>query len=97
MTASGDRVEIVEVGPRDGLQNEARLIPTADKIALVDLLSRAGFQRIEVTSFVSAKWVPQMADAAEVMAGITRAPGVRYAALTPNLKGYQAARAAGGR
>lgn len=95
MTASGDRVEIVEVGPRDGLQNEARLIPTADKIALVDLLSRAGFQRIEVTSFVSAKWVPQMADAAEVMAGITRAPGVRYAALTPNLKGYQAARAAG--
>jgi len=90
-----ERVEIFEVGPRDGLQNEARLIATADKVALVNLLSRAGFARIEVTSFVSPKWVPQMADAAEVLAGITRAPGVRYAALTPNLKGYQAARAAG--
>ena len=90
-----ERVEIFEMGPRDGLQNEARLIPTADKVALVDLLARAGFARIEVTSFVSPKWVPQMADAAEVLAGITRAPGVRYAALTPNLKGYQAARAAG--
>ena len=90
-----DRVEIVEVGPRDGLQNEARLIPAADKIALVNLLSQAGFSRIEVTSFVSPKWVPQLADAAEVMAGITRRPGVTYAALTPNLKGYDAARAAG--
>lgn len=89
-----DFVEIFEMGPRDGLQNEKRLIPAADKIALVDLLSRAGFRRIEVTSFVSAKWVPQMADAAEVLAGITRAPGVRYAALTPNLKGYEGARAA---
>ncbi|PKP71222.1 MAG: hydroxymethylglutaryl-CoA lyase [Alphaproteobacteria bacterium HGW-Alphaproteobacteria-4] len=89
-----ERVEIFEVGPRDGLQNEARQIATADKVALVDLLSRAGFRRIEVTSFVSPKWVPQMADAAEVLAGITRAPGVRYAALTPNLKGYQGARAA---
>ena len=88
-------VEIVEVGPRDGLQNEARQIPTADKIALVDLLSAAGFRRIEVTSFVSPGWVPQLADAAKVMAGIRRAPGVRYAALTPNLKGYAAARAAG--
>ncbi|MBK5947360.1 hydroxymethylglutaryl-CoA lyase [Rhodobacter veldkampii DSM 11550] len=88
-------VEIFEMAPRDGLQNEKRLIPTADKIALVDCLSRAGFRRIEVTSFVSPKWVPQMADAAEVLAGIARAPSVRYAALTPNLKGYQAARAAG--
>lgn len=87
-------VEIFEMGPRDGLQNEPRLIPAAAKIALVDLLSQAGFRRIEVTSFVSPRWVPQMADAAEVMAGITRRPGVRYAALTPNLRGYLAARAA---
>lgn len=89
-----DPVEIFEVGPRDGLQNEKRLIPAADKIALVDLLSTAGFRRIEVTSFVSPKWVPQMGDAAEVMAGITRAPGISYAVLTPNLKGYEGARAA---
>ena len=89
------RVEIVEVGPRDGLQNEARIIPTSDKIALIDLLSRAGFARIEAASFVSPKWVPQMADSAEVLAGIRRAPGVRYTALTPNMKGYEAARAAG--
>jgi len=87
-------VEIFEMGPRDGLQNEKRLIATADKIALVDMLSQAGFRRIEVTSFVSPKWVPQMADAAEVLAGIQRAQGVRYAALTPNLRGYEAARAA---
>lgn len=86
-------VEIFEMAPRDGLQNEKRLIPTARKIALVDLLSRAGFRRIEVASFVSPKWVPQMADGAEVLAGITRVPGVRYAALTPNLKGYEGARA----
>ena len=86
--------EIFEMGPRDGLQNEKRLIPAAEKIALVDLLSRAGFRRIEVTSFVSPKWVPQMADAAEVMAGITRAPGISYAVLTPNMKGYEGARAA---
>jgi hydroxymethylglutaryl-CoA lyase len=88
-------VTIYEVGPRDGLQNEARPIPTADKIRLVDLLTAAGLRKIEVTSFVSPKWVPQMADAAEVMAGIRRVPGVTYAALTPNLKGYAAARAAG--
>lgn len=87
-------VEIVEMGPRDGLQNEKRIILTAEKIALVDLLSRAGFRRIEVASFVSPKWVPQMADSAEVLAGITRAPGVRYVALTPNMKGYEGARAA---
>lgn len=87
-------VEIFEMGPRDGLQNEKRLIPAADKIALVDLLSSAGFRRIEVTSFVSPKWVPQMGDAAQVMAGIARAPGVRYAVLTPNMKGYEGAKAA---
>lgn len=89
-----ERVEIFEVGPRDGLQNEAQMIATADKIALVDLLSLAGFNRIEVASFVSPKWVPQMADGAEVLAGITRADGVRYAALTPNLRGYEGAAAA---
>ncbi|RJL19099.1 hydroxymethylglutaryl-CoA lyase [Paracoccus siganidrum] len=89
-----ETVEIFEMGPRDGLQNEKRLIPAAEKIALVDLLSQAGFRRIEVTSFVSPKWVPQMADAAEVMAGIRRAPGVSYAVLTPNMKGYEGAKAA---
>ncbi|WP_299909494.1 hydroxymethylglutaryl-CoA lyase [uncultured Paracoccus sp.] len=89
-----DTVEIFEMGPRDGLQNEKRLIPTAEKIALVDLLSTAGFRRIEVTSFVSPKWVPQMGDAAEVMAGITRAPGISYAVLTPNIKGYEGAMSA---
>ncbi len=89
-----ERVEIFEMGPRDGLQNEARMVPAAEKIALVDGLSRAGFRRIEVASFVSPKWVPQMADGAEVLAGILRAPGVSYAALTPNLRGYEGARAA---
>ena len=87
-------VEIFEMGPRDGLQNEKRLIPTAEKIALVDCLSRAGFRRIEVASFVSPKWVPQMADSAEVLAGIRRAPGVSYAALTPNMRGFEGAMAA---
>jgi hydroxymethylglutaryl-CoA lyase len=91
----GERVEIFEVGPRDGLQNEARLIPTVEKVALVDCLSRAGFRRIECASFVSPKWVPQMADSADVLAGITRAPGVSYAALTPNMRGFEAAVAAG--
>jgi hydroxymethylglutaryl-CoA lyase len=90
-----EKVEIFEVGPRDGLQNEARLIPAAEKIALVDALSRVGFRRIEVTSFVSPKWVPQMADAGAVMAGITRKPGINYAALAPNLMGFDAAVAAG--
>lgn len=91
----GEFVEIFEVGPRDGLQNEARMIPAAQKIALVDALSKAGFRRIEVASFVSPKWVPQMADGAEVLAGIARAEGVRYAALTPNVTGYERAVAAG--
>jgi hydroxymethylglutaryl-CoA lyase len=89
-----ETVEIFEVGPRDGLQNETRAIPTAEKVALIDLLSRAGFRRIEVASFVSPRWVPRMADSGAVLAAIARAPGVRYAALTPNLQGYQAARAA---
>ncbi|MEM8792144.1 MAG: hydroxymethylglutaryl-CoA lyase [Pseudomonadota bacterium] len=88
-------VEIFEMGPRDGLQNEARLIPAAEKIALIDRLSVTGLKKIEVTSFVSPKWVPQMADAAEVMAGITRREGVRYSTLTPNMRGYEAARTAG--
>ncbi|MBV7393534.1 hydroxymethylglutaryl-CoA lyase [Mameliella sediminis] len=89
-----ETVEIFEVGPRDGLQNEARQIPTAEKVALVDLLSGAGFRRIECASFVSPKWVPQMADSADVLAGITRAEGVSYAALTPNMKGLERALAA---
>lgn len=90
-----ENVEIFEVGPRDGLQNESRFIPVDEKIALVDCLSRAGFNRIEVASFVSPKWVPQMAGSAEVLAGITRKEGVRYAALTPNMRGYEDALAAG--
>ena len=88
------QVEIVEMGPRDGLQNEARIIPTAEKVALIDLLSGCGYQRIEVASFVSPKWVPQMADGAEVLATITRTPGLRYTALTPNSKGLAGALAA---
>ncbi|MFO7758420.1 MAG: hydroxymethylglutaryl-CoA lyase [Roseovarius sp.] len=90
-----DAVDIFEVGPRDGLQNEARAIPVADKIALVDTLSGAGFSRIEVASFVSPRWVPQMAGSAEVLRGITRVPGVRYAALAPNMRGLTDAVAAG--
>ncbi|NGM46097.1 hydroxymethylglutaryl-CoA lyase [Rhodobacter sp. SGA-6-6] len=90
-----ERVTLHEVSPRDGLQNEPRAIPTADKIRLVDLLSACGFSHIEVTSFVSPKRVPQMADAAEVLAGIRRARGTSYAALTPNLQGFQSALEAG--
>ena len=85
------RVTLVDVGPRDGLQNEAQPIPAATKIELVSRLQQAGLHEIEVTSYVSPKWVPQMADAAEVMAGIERRPGVRYSVLTPNLKGLEAA------
>ena len=88
-------IEIVEVGPRDGLQNEKRTVPTADKIRLVDMASACGFERIEAASFVSPRWVPQMADAAEVLAGIDRRPGTRYAALTPNRQGLEAAIEAG--
>ena len=86
-----EAVTIFEMGPRDGLQNEKRIIPAGEKIALVDQLSECGFSKIEVTSFVSPKWVPQMGDAAEVMAGITRKPGVTYSVLTPNLKGLERA------
>ena len=89
------QVRIVEVGPRDGLQNERATISTADKVALIDRLSATGLRTIEATSFVSPKWVPQLADAAEVMAGITRRPGVRYPVLVPNEQGYERARAAG--
>jgi len=88
------RVTIVEMSPRDGLQNEVRFVETADKIRLVDMLSDCGFERIEVTSFVSPKWVPQFADAAAVMARIKRRAGTRYAVLTPNMKGFDAALAA---
>ena len=90
---SSSKVSIIEVGPRDGLQNEKNIIDVADKIKLVDLLSECGFDTIEVTSFVSPKWVPQLADAAKVMAAISRHPKISYAALTPNLKGYQLAKA----
>ncbi|RAP41393.1 hydroxymethylglutaryl-CoA lyase [Rhodovulum viride] len=90
-----ERVEIFEVGPRDGLQNEPRAIPAAEKIALIDLLSQAGFRRIEAASFVRPDRVPQMADGAEVLAGLRRVPGLRYAALTPNIRGYERAHAAG--
>jgi hydroxymethylglutaryl-CoA lyase len=89
------RVKIVEVSPRDGLQNEKEFVPTDIKIELVNRLAAAGFPNIEATSFVSPKWVPQMADAAELMAGISRRPGLVYSVLTPNLKGFEAARAAG--
>ena len=88
------RVRLVEVGPRDGLQNEPATVATAVKIALIDQLSAAGFPAVEATAFVSPKWVPQMADAAAVMAGIRRKDGVRYPVLTPNLKGFEAALAA---
>ena len=85
------RVKLVDVGPRDGLQNEKQPVPAATKIALVHKLQAAGLREIEVTSFVSPKWVPQMADNAEVMAGIQRQAGVRYSVLTPNMQGFEAA------
>ncbi|CAL1574895.1 unnamed protein product [Knipowitschia caucasica] len=90
-----DKVKIVEVGPRDGLQNEKIIVPTETKIHLINMLSEAGLSVIEATSFVSPKWVPQMADQMEVMSGICRKPGVTYPVLTPNLKGFQAAMKAG--
>ena len=90
-----NRVRIVEVGARDGLQNEKMLVSAADKIALIDRLSATGLQTIEATSFVSPKWVPQLADAAEVFAGIKKFPGVRYPVLVPNEQGYERARAVG--
>ena len=90
-----ENICLFEVGPRDGLQNEKRLIPAQDKVALVDMLTDCGFAKIEVTSFVSPKWVPQMADNSQVMAGINRKLGASYAVLTPNMKGYEGALAAG--
>lgn len=92
---AADRVRIVEVGPRDGLQNEKTIIPAATKIELIDRLSATGLETIEATSFVSPKWVPQLADAAEVFAGIARRPGVRYPVLVPNETGYVRAREVG--
>lgn len=88
-------VTLVDVGPRDGLQNEPQPVSSADKIALVHQLQQAGLRHIEVTSFVSPKWVPQMADNAQVMAGLMRRPDVRYSVLTPNLQGFEGALAAG--
>ena len=88
-------VRIVEMGPRDGLQNEARTLPVADRIAMVDALVGAGLRSVEVGSFVSPKWVPQMAGSAEVLAGVRKRPGVSFPVLVPNLKGFEAAQAAG--
>ncbi len=90
-----DTVTLVEVGARDGLQNEPTRVPTAVKIELIDRLSATGLKVIEATSFVSPKWTPQLADASEVMAGITKKQGVRYPVLTPNMKGFEAAAEAG--
>jgi hydroxymethylglutaryl-CoA lyase len=90
-----NHVKIVEVGPRDGLQNEPGEVPTAVKLELIERLADAGLRTIEATAFVSPKWVPQMADHTEVLEGIRRKPGVSYPVLTPNLKGFEAARAAG--
>src|SRR6476661_8557288 len=89
------KVKMVEVGPRDGLQNEAQNVPAAVKIELINRLADAGLPTVEATAFVSPKWVPQMADNAEVMAGIQRKSGVTYPVLVPNLKGFEAAVAAG--
>ena len=91
----GDFVRIVEAGPRDGLQNEKTQVATADKVALIDRLSRTGLLTIEATSFVSPKWVPQLADAAEVFSAIQRRPGTAYPVLVPNETGYDRARAVG--
>src|SRR5215813_15068533 len=92
---NGRRIAVVEVGPRDGLQNERATVSTADKIEFVNRLSAAQLPVIEVSAFVSPKWVPQMADASEVFAGITRRPGTRYTALVPNLVGLERAQQAG--
>jgi isopropylmalate/homocitrate/citramalate synthase len=89
------KVRIVDVGPRDGLQNEATSVPTAVKIELIERLAEAGLPAVEATAFVSAKWVPQMSDSAQVMAGLRRKPGVAYPVLVPNLQGFEGARAAG--
>ncbi|XP_027697238.1 hydroxymethylglutaryl-CoA lyase, mitochondrial isoform X1 [Vombatus ursinus] len=95
LSALPKKVKIVEVGPRDGLQNEKSIVPAQLKIRLIDMLSESGLPVIEATSFVSPKWVPQMADHAEVLKGIKKFPGIRYPVLTPNLTGFQAAVASG--
>ncbi len=95
MASVPDFVRIVEVGPRDGLQNEPREVPTEVKLELIERLADAGLPAVEATAFVSPKWVPQMADHTEVLERIRRRPGVSYPVLTPNLKGFEAARAAG--
>src|SRR5688572_27286744 len=95
MAALPRRVRIVEVGPRDGLQNERAEVPTRVKIELIERLVDAGLPAVEATAFVSPKWIPQMADHTEVLEGIHRKPGVSYPVLTPNLKGFHAAQAAG--
>jgi len=89
------KVTVYEVGPRDGLQNEARNVPTADKIKFIDALVASGISSIEITSFVSPKWIPQLADSAEVSRGVTRTPGVRMSALVPNRRGLDSALASG--
>lgn len=93
--SSDNQVRVMEVGPRDGLQNEATVLPAADKVSLVERLVACGLKAVEVTSFVSPKWVPQLADADQVLPAINRRPGVDYPVLVPNLAGYQRARAAG--
>ena len=95
MSTAPNAVRIVEVGARDGLQNEKTIVPAATKVELIDRLSATGLRTIEATSFVSPKWVPQLADAAEVFAAIARRPGVSYPVLVPNLQGYERARAVG--
>ena len=95
MTSLPTKVRIVEMGPRDGLQNEPGTVPTSVKLELIDRLADAGLSAIESTAFVSPKWIPQMADHTEVLKGIRRRPGVTYPVLTPNLKGFEAALAAG--
>jgi hydroxymethylglutaryl-CoA lyase len=88
-------VRIVEVGPRDGLQNEAKILPTATKIEFINRLSKTGLKTIEATSFVSAKWIPQMGDNVEVMKGIDKVDGITYSAIVPNMKGFEDAVATG--
>src|SRR5258705_915126 len=90
-----DSVRIVDVGPRDGLQNEAATVPAEVKIELIERLADAGLPAVEATAFVSPKWIPQMADHTEVLERVRRKPGVSYPVLTPNLKGFESARAAG--